>query len=235
MDWNKAAAIAGVGTFVLTIIIVGLMLWPTAPDAIRHNVGAAPIVSLALCIFGAAWLHLKAARVGARNRERHAVLKTSDSPIAVATNAFFGNKFPVDTSPPKSPSPSATEPVFLDLSPTQLVEPYGHLTDYHASKIVAGYIAKWVRWTAKVDNVSMVGERACVATDLGHPTLFLSFYFVPSENEKVLVLRKGTTVTIEGRVRKVTRFYIDIEDWVLKEVLPAAISGSDQRSKTSPP
>src|SRR5713101_7512330 len=218
MDWNKISGLAGIGIFVLTAVIVGLMVWPLQPGqppsqaATRPMTGWVPIIVLAACVLLAGWLHLKAARLsGSASHPPQA--RTSVSHAA-----------PVATNAAALPAPRGDGRVFLNKSVADLVAPFtSGLTGYQAKQIVADYLNNWVRWIGPIYNVQQYGENPNVSANIAdapRPAIYLTMSFIPSEAAKIMHLEKGTMIEIEGKVADLSEGWVSLRECLLVRVSP---------------
>lgn len=223
MDWNKASGLSGVGTFVLTLVVVGLMVWPLlpgrpAPQAVVQMMGWGPIILLAVCLVLAGWLHLKAAQIS--QSAGPALPRTTEKSVGAMR----------DQEPPVLVKDTIEQPedrVFLNKTLLELVAPFeSGLTAYRAEKLVADYLNKWVRWELPIIDVGLSGDTprimSLVRSDVG---MYLSarMYFLSSERTKVMHLEKGAIIEVEGKIQEISQMGVWMIDCILVAVKPSSV------------
>lgn len=227
MDWNKASAIAGIGTFILTVIIVGLMVSPMLPGhsfptgALRQTVGWAPIIVLAAAIVLAAWLHWKASASGSQNST---VTSFKSGPIQPPRLIINGEPASTFVGMPVA-NDADDDRIFLDNSAYELEKPFSNeeFTSYQAKKLTADYLGKWVRWVVPIANVAEHPNSVTISANLpekGTLAIYVRMSFEASDKDKILHLSKGTSIKVEGKVADISRREVDLEHCRLISVNP---------------
>ena len=114
--------------------------------------------------------------------------------------------------------------VFISIAALELAKPFlSNLTSYQAKKLTSDYLDKWVRWAVKIYDISQLGETPQISVYLRrgplHLPLYVNLWFLPSEKARIVHLKKGTTITVEGQIDEICMAEVRLKNCRLVEEL----------------
>jgi hypothetical protein len=83
-------------------------------------------------------------------------------------------------------------------------------TTHQAQQIVKPFIGKWIRISAKFDDLRMVSSDLAQVS-VGPRDVFTLLYF-RNDFDKLEMLRPGQDLTVEGRIDKIALFGVELDD-----------------------
>jgi hypothetical protein len=101
----------------------------------------------------------------------------------------------------------ASERVYVDLTPEQLIGIFRTHVTAQAERLVERYIGKWLRVVGQVYDVDNIGDlwRMSLWFDSvkGEPGFLVLFEFHSPWRERLEILDKGTAIFVDGRIKEV--------------------------------
>ena len=101
----------------------------------------------------------------------------------------------LDHSPP-------VERIFIDESPTYLIELYKNRTSIQGNALAAAYLNKWVTVTGNVADIDEIFDGGLLVIILSNDKI-VSAHFPKKEREKISHVAHGTTITIHGELQRI--------------------------------
>jgi hypothetical protein len=221
MDWQKAGALASIGSFVLAGFLALQPHLPHARSVVQPMTDWGPSFLLAASLVLAGMLHLKAAQVAqakpkAQERQPAGAIRPSpflDSPTFAGTVEVL-------------PSPEQDDRVFVQKGPADLVARLIGQTDYTGQKLVSDYLGKWVHWLLPLYNISEIETYPWASGIIsgGNAQLFImvTMRFARTERDRVMHLEKGTVVEITGRIESLYKGEVTLGDCRLLGLRPVS-------------
>jgi hypothetical protein len=125
----------------------------------------------------------------------------------------------------RRPAPRPEERSFVDITPAELVGLFADHTSQQGAKLIEPYLGKWLRVTGPLGDVlSNRGFRSQVTFekgsvfDEGYEPVTVYMYFERERwDDRLAVLRPGSSITVAGRIREVDRVHVHLEDCELVE------------------
>jgi hypothetical protein len=109
-------------------------------------------------------------------------------------------------------------PESTSLTPKELVRVFEGRTTLQGKKLAEAYVGKWITMAGLVSDVTLTGPQVGV-TFKGSPSV--NAYFTAKEwGDPISVLQQGNSITIRGRVDRVSQYGVGLEDCELIRVNP---------------
>jgi hypothetical protein len=143
------------------------------------------------------------------------------------TRLSSGNSFRADAQAHPRPSPETSAPLNLskpsevrifvrpDITPSYLRNFYDENTRLQASKLVEPFLGKWIRVSGKMYNVSQIGEGFHMSMQLEgeeNTTRFMFLGFEKEQKDKVSLIRRGASISVEGKIKEVGTSDLTLSD-----------------------
>jgi hypothetical protein len=166
--------------------------------SIRDQVWFWPAVTLLVGLVAGMWIDSLV-----RRRNPRAVPETHALPVPV--------------------TPPSPKKVFVDISPSSLMDLYKDKTTVQGDASAAVYIGKWIKTTIKVYDVSqfmgMILVQSVVSSEIPNQK-YLSAQFPNETSEHVSLIAKDTTITVWGEINSITNMRVTLQKCELVEPSP---------------
>jgi hypothetical protein len=114
-------------------------------------------------------------------------------------------------------TPPASERVFVEEAPEELLALGKDLTSLQRDKITEIYIGKWLRVSNPVRNVTSYRHGAIVTVNIGNTQQQIELLFNAQWFDRVSLLMVGRNVTAIGQIQKIYRTSIELKNCELMD------------------
>jgi len=116
--------------------------------------------------------------------------------------------------------PPPQKKIFVDVSPSYLIDLYKDKTTVQGDAASAPYIGKWIKATLKVydisDTVSYILMQSVISSEIPNQK-YLVAQFPKESSEHVSLIAKDTIITIRGQIRSVDLLRVTLQNCELVE------------------